>query len=100
MPDDDFSDGPADAPAPPQGDDSDPKAEGDDSATGLLPKSVLGGKELKPGDECTLQIVADHGDEYEVKYADQGAEEPQDPDGPGSSPPAAPGGGMESMLQD
>ena len=92
-----YSDGPADAPAPPAGDDSDPKAEGDDSTTGLLPKSVLGGKELKPGDECTLQIVADHGDEYEVKYADSDAGKPEEP---AEAPASAPGGGMDSMLED
>ena len=54
-------------------------------------------KELKPGDTCTLEIVADHGDEYEVRYA----EDAGNAEKPAEEPAAAPApGGMESMLQD
>jgi len=97
MPDEDYSDAPAQAPAPAPSDGGDPDEGGEDSQTGLLPKAVLGGKELKPGDTCTLEIVADHGDEYEVRYA----EDAGNAEKPAEEPAAAPApGGMESMLQD
>lgn len=38
-------------------------------ATALLPKSILAGKEFKPGDEVVLEIVHLYEDEVEVKYA-------------------------------
>lgn len=38
-------------------------------ATALLPKSVLGGKEFKPGEEVVLKIVHVYEDEVEVAYA-------------------------------
>lgn len=37
--------------------------------TALLPKSFFGGKQPKPGEEWIVEIVHDHGDEVEVKYA-------------------------------
>ena len=41
--------------------------EGGDSA--LLPKSLMAGKDFKPGDEIMLEVVKVYGDEFEVKYA-------------------------------
>ncbi len=38
-------------------------------ATALLPKTVLGGKEFKPGEEVVLKIVHVYEDEVEVAYA-------------------------------
>jgi len=46
----------------------------EDSAVTLIPKSLLGGKKFSPGDEVVLQIVADHGDQIEVKYASESPE--------------------------
>lgn len=40
-----------------------------DSPTAVLPKSILMGKEFKPGDEVVLKIVRMHEDEIEVEYA-------------------------------
>jgi hypothetical protein len=37
--------------------------------TALLPKTILGGKTFKVGDEVVLKITADHGDEVAVAYA-------------------------------
>lgn len=58
------------------GDEAPPKAgaktvdeQNEDSAVTLIPKSLLAGKKFNPGDEVVLQIVADHGDQVEVKYA-------------------------------
>lgn len=35
----------------------------------LVSKKLMGGQEVKPGDEIVVQVVAVHGDEVEVKYA-------------------------------
>lgn len=44
--------------------------EGDgDDYTATIPKALLGGKGVKPGDEVILRVVKDHGDEVEVAYA-------------------------------
>lgn len=43
--------------------------DGEEGATALLPKSVLGGKEFKPGDEVVLKIEHIYEDEVEVSYA-------------------------------
>lgn len=103
MPADDmYSDGPpgASAPsAPPE--DAEPKEsdETDTGQTGLLSKSVLG-EDLKPGHVCEVEIVADHGDDYEVKYVTKGEEEPEKSGNSDGEAPAKADGGMESMLQD
>lgn len=34
--------------------------------TALVPKSVLAGREVKPGDEVTLKVIRIHDDEIEV----------------------------------
>ena len=52
----------------------DEEAAGDDEGkmegtTALLPKSILAGKEFKPGEEVVLKIVHIYGDEVEVAYA-------------------------------
>lgn len=43
--------------------------EGGDSA--LLPKSLMAGKDFKPGDEIVLEVVKVYGDEFEVRYAQE-----------------------------
>lgn len=50
--------------------DEKPMEEKDDGdTTALLPKSILAGKEFKPGEEVILRIVHDYGDQIEVEYA-------------------------------
>lgn len=49
-----------------------------ESPTALIPKSLLAGKKFNPGDEIMLQIVAEHGEEVEVKYAPEKPEEPSE----------------------
>jgi len=44
------------------------KEDNDDSASALLPKSVLGDHKLKPGDQVILEVVHIYEDEVEVKY--------------------------------
>jgi hypothetical protein len=46
-----------------------------EAPTALIPKSLLAGKKFNPGDEVVLQIVAEHGEEVEVKYAPEKPEE-------------------------
>jgi hypothetical protein len=63
-----YSDNQGDAPM-----DNSKAAEGGDEhmegETALLPKSILGGKDFKPGEEVVLKIVRMHDDEVEVAYA-------------------------------
>jgi hypothetical protein len=101
-----YSDGPSGASEPSApADGAEPKDsdEGDTGKTGLLSKSVLG-DDLKPGHICEVEIVADHGDDYEVKYAKEGE---HDEDKEAAGKPAAPESSgasgedtMGSMLQD
>lgn len=41
------------------------KAEGE---TSILPMSFFGGKEIKPGKRCQIEVVHTYGDEVEVRY--------------------------------
>lgn len=43
----------------------------DQGNTALLPKSILAGKDFKPGEEVVLKIVRIHDDEVEVAYASE-----------------------------
>lgn len=45
--------------------------------TALLPKSILAGKDFKPGEEIVLKIVRLHDDQVEVAYASGEEKEPQ-----------------------
>lgn len=40
-----------------------------EGTTALLPKSILAGKEFKPGEEVVLKIVHIYDDDVEVEYA-------------------------------
>lgn len=99
MPNDYYSDAAA-PPAEPTVPEPEPEGkEGEsDSGTAVLPMSVLGGKEWKPGEEIVLQIVQMNEDGAVVKYAsEKGGEEKATPvEAP------APGGGnpgpMSSMM--
>jgi hypothetical protein len=63
--------GPPEAPPPEAPDETTPEKTTDtpDAATALLPKSVLGGKEFKPGEEVVLKVTHVYEDEVEVEYA-------------------------------
>lgn len=50
-------------------DEGEAKEEQGAGESALIPKSLLAGKEFKPGDELVLKIRALHGDEVEVEYA-------------------------------
>lgn len=54
--------------------------ENEGGVTATLPKSILAGKDFKPGEEVVLEIVAIHDDEVEVKYA---KEKPSEDEGGG-----------------
>lgn len=66
MPQDYFDDTPEPTgkPTPPSKSD-----ESGDDQTFVLPKAIAGGKSFKPGDEMVVEIVAEHEDSFEVKYA-------------------------------
>ena len=87
---------PAEDPQPKEG--ADAKEGESDSQTAELPKAVLGGKEFKPGEEVTLQVVQVMEDSVLVKYA---SEKPDEEEPPSEPTAPAPGGGnsMSSMMQ-
>ena len=58
---------------------SDGKEKESEQETALLPKSVLGGKEFKVGEEVVLKIVHDHGEEVEVEYATEKPDKEESP---------------------
>lgn len=106
MPMDYYNDGPTEAPAKPM---DKGKAEGAqdeqhderDEKTALLPKSVLGGKEFKPGDELVLEVVQTLEDEVLVKYA-SGKDEGEGEDGGAREEqpePTGRAGAMNSFLE-
>jgi len=61
------------SPTKAEGDDSSPKSkskeEDDNMPTALIPKSLLAGKDFKPGDEIVFKIVHLYDDEAEIAYA-------------------------------
>jgi len=69
--------------------------------TGILPKTLMAGKDFKPGEEIVLKVVAVHENDFEVSYASEGGEgkegEYKEPEAAGA--PAGGGmGGMEEMM--
>lgn len=73
------------------------------SATAELPRSILAGKEFKPGDEVVLKIVSMTDDSVVVEYA-TGDEEETAPEEESAGPPpepASPEGGsdMAAMME-
>lgn len=67
--------------------------------TAILPKTVLGGKEFKVGEEVVLKIVAMHENDVEVEYA-TGEEKGETPtEEAAESAPPAPPGEMASMME-
>lgn len=68
---------------------------GENQPTGLLPKSILAGKDFQPGEEIVLKIVRIMDDQVEVSYAPE--KESKD-EGPGESP--SEGSGEEMPVGD
>lgn len=67
---------PDDAPESPDAPAANPEGGGDEGdeqgmqgETTLIPKSILAGKDFKPGDEVVLKIVKLYDDQAEVEYA-------------------------------
>ena len=89
--DSDYSDA-----APPAAEPDGKEEQGEESPRGLLPKSILMGKDFKPGEEIVLKIEAIHDDEVEVSYATGKGSE-----GGGESAPApkSSDGEMASMME-
>lgn len=58
----------SDEPGEPKEPVEDKEREESDEETALLPKSLFGDKELEPGKQCKVEIVAVYDDEVEVKY--------------------------------
>lgn len=90
---DPYDDGPAAAPqAEPEGQEKSDEG----GPTGVLPKSILMGKDFNTGDELVLKILAIHDDEIEVGYA------PEKGKGEGkeemAESPAPSGGGGEGQM--
>jgi hypothetical protein len=86
--------------APPATEPSGQEEKSDESPRGLLPKSILMGKDFKPGEEIVLKIEAIHDDEVEVSYAT--GEEGKGGDEGGSQEAPAPqssDSGMASMME-
>lgn len=85
----------AEAPAKPE------QESASDSGVATLPKSVLGGKEFKPGEEVVLKIVQVNEDSVLVQYAsDEGEQEKEPYEAPPTQEAPAPGGGgMASLME-
>ena len=104
-PDDNYGDAAMPASADEKEPHDDSKEEMDESPKGLLPKSILMGKEFKPGDEIVLKIDAIHNDEVEVSYAtgkgDEGKGEEKPEMAPEGGAGASEGGDaeMRSMME-
>ena len=64
-----YDDQPAAAAPPAEAEKPEAPAEESKPTTAVLQKSILAGKEFKPGDEVILKIVAMHDGEVEVAYA-------------------------------
>lgn len=104
MPEDYYAD--AAAPEPESAPKKPEPEEGEsDSQTAVLPKSVLGGKTFKPGEEVVLEIVQVNEDSVVVKYASEkgGEGEGYQEEAPAAPAPAGggggnPGGGMGGLM--
>lgn len=77
-----------------------------DEQTFVLPKSIAGGKKFQPGDEMVVEIVAEHENSFEVKYAPEAKSEepatepetePEEENEPESEMPMK--GEMDSMME-
>lgn len=72
----------------------------DEQPTGLLPKSILAGKDFKPGEEIVLKIVRIMDDQVEVAYAPEKPKEGGEEAGEGMHDEGAERGGEQMPLGD
>jgi len=70
-----------------------------ESSTGILPKSILAGKDFKVGDEVVLKIVALHDNDVEVEYASEKGGEDEGGGYQEEMPAASPSNDMASMME-
>lgn len=79
--------GPAETPEPQEPHDEKTEGEGE-AQTAELPKTVLGGKDFKPGEEVVLEIVDVRENSVLVKYASEkgGEKEEEAPAAAGAEP--------------
>lgn len=66
------------SPSSSEGDEKDTKSKEDkkdDMPTALIPKSLLAGKDFKPGEEIVFKIVHLYDDEVEIEYASSSKKE-------------------------
>ena len=76
-----------------------PQEEAGDDQTFVLPKAIAGGKTFNVGDEMVVEIVADHEDTYEVKYAEGKGADQETETPPEETPTKGPtAGGDEEMY--
>lgn len=75
------------------------QAESDEgnTAVGLLPKSILMGKDASVGDELILKITAIHDDQIQVAYPDDG--EPSEDEGEEEGQMEAEAAGDEQVAE-
>lgn len=66
---------------------AEPEATPEEGATAEIPRSVLGGKDFKPGEEVVLEVVQVNENSVVVKYASEKGDYAEEP------PAAAPAGG-------
>jgi hypothetical protein len=93
---DNYSDTPDNESAEPTPDNE--SQESNESPRGLLPKSILMGKDFKPGDEIVLKIDAIHDDEVEVSYATEKSDGGGTEEAPAEEKPAG-ASKMTSMME-
>jgi hypothetical protein len=67
--------------------------------TALIPKSICGDASYREGDEITLRIVKDHGDEYEVAHSEKPEKEEEPAGEPSGGPPIPDDNQMAAMNQ-
>lgn len=73
------------------------KDAGADQPVAILPKSILAGKDFKPGEEVVLKIVEIHDDEVVVEYAPEKGGEGEEGGGGYSEPQSTPE--MQSLME-
>jgi hypothetical protein len=86
----------------PQSEPQDKQKEGTEE-TGLLPKSLMAGKNFKVGEEIVLKITAIHEKDFEVEYSHDESKEEKggesgDEGGEMAGMGGGGGGGMEEMY--
>jgi hypothetical protein len=90
----------SDSGSQPEAPEKKPETTAEEGPTALLPKSILGGKTFKVGEEVVLKITGIHADQVSVAYADEKPAEGSEEPAPGeeSEPEPAMDGGEDQSL--